>query len=163
MYTQRERMRGSPLVRRGTEKSLSPVWLCNSIDLQPAKLLCPWGFSRQEHWSGLPCPPPGALPNPGTEPRSPALQVNSLLSERPGKPIDLESLYVSLCFSTSFSSSGLLASFSSILYVARACLTTPKHGKDPNAEKDWWQKGVTKDEMVAWHHRNSMDLSLSEL
>ena len=25
----------------------------------PARLLCPWGFSRQEYWSGLPCPPPG--------------------------------------------------------------------------------------------------------
>ena len=34
------------------------------------------GFSRQEYWSGLPCPPPGDLPNPGIEPmslRSPAL------------------------------------------------------------------------------------------
>ena len=29
------------------------------------------GFSRQEHWSGLPCPPPGDLPNSGTEPASP--------------------------------------------------------------------------------------------
>ena len=28
------------------------------------------GFSRQEHWSGLPCPPPGDLPDPGIEPRS---------------------------------------------------------------------------------------------
>ena len=28
------------------------------------------GFSRQEHWSGLPCPPPGDLPNAGTEPTS---------------------------------------------------------------------------------------------
>ena len=28
------------------------------------------GFSRQEYWSGLPCPPPGHLPNPGTEPTS---------------------------------------------------------------------------------------------
>ena len=28
------------------------------------------GFSRQEYWSGLPCPPPGDLPNPGTEPVS---------------------------------------------------------------------------------------------
>ena len=28
------------------------------------------GFSRQEYWSGLPCPPPGALPNPGIEPMS---------------------------------------------------------------------------------------------
>ena len=31
------------------------------------------GFSRQEDWSGLPCPPPGDLPDPGIEPRSPAL------------------------------------------------------------------------------------------
>ena len=31
------------------------------------------GFSRQEPWSGLPCPPPGDLPNPGTQPASPAL------------------------------------------------------------------------------------------
>ena len=31
------------------------------------------GFSRQEFWSGLPCPPAGALPNPGTEPVSPEL------------------------------------------------------------------------------------------
>ena len=40
------------------------------------------GFSRQEYWSGLPCPPPGDLPDPGTEPMSslaPALQVDSLL------------------------------------------------------------------------------------
>ena len=44
------------------------------------------GFSRQEYWSGLPFPSPGNLPNPGTEPRSPALQVDSLPSEPPGKP-----------------------------------------------------------------------------
>ena len=36
------------------------------------------GFSRQEYWSGLTSPPPGDLPNPGIEPRSPALQVDSL-------------------------------------------------------------------------------------
>ena len=54
--------------------------------LQPAKLLCPWGFSKQEYWSQLACPPPGDLPNAGIEPRSPALQVDSLLSEPPGKP-----------------------------------------------------------------------------
>ena len=46
--------------------------------------LCPWGFSRQEHWSGLPCPSPGDLPDPGIEPRSPAWQVDSLPSEPPG-------------------------------------------------------------------------------
>ena len=32
---------------------------------KPAMFLCPWGFSRQEYWSGLPCPLPGDLPNPG--------------------------------------------------------------------------------------------------
>ena len=33
------------------------------------------GFSRQEYWSGLPFPSPGDLPNPGTEPKSPALAL----------------------------------------------------------------------------------------
>ena len=41
-------------------------------------------FPREEYWSGLPCPPPGDLPNPGMEPRSPALQADALLSELPG-------------------------------------------------------------------------------
>ena len=53
--------------------------------LQPAKLLC-LGFSRQGHWSGLPSSPPGDLPNPGIEPRFPASQSDSSLSEPPGKP-----------------------------------------------------------------------------
>ena len=44
------------------------------------------GFSKQAYWSGLPCPPLGDLPNPGIEPRSAALQVDSLPSEPPGKP-----------------------------------------------------------------------------
>ena len=44
------------------------------------------GFSRQEHWSGLPFLSPG---DPGIEPVSPSLQVDSLLSEPPGKPIQV--------------------------------------------------------------------------
>ena len=40
--------------------------------LQHARLLCPWGFYRQEYWGGLPCPPPGDSPNPEIEPRPPA-------------------------------------------------------------------------------------------
>ena len=44
------------------------------------------GFSRQEYWSGLPFPSPGDLPNPGIEPRSPALQTDALPSEPPGNP-----------------------------------------------------------------------------
>ena len=42
-------------------------------------------FSRQEYWSGLPFFFPGDLHNPGMEPRSPALQADSLPSEPPGK------------------------------------------------------------------------------
>ena len=38
-------------------------------------------FSRQEYWSGLTFPSPGDLPNPGIEPRSPALQTDAVLSE----------------------------------------------------------------------------------
>jgi len=38
------------------------------------------GFFRQEYWRGLPFPSPGDLPDLGNEPRSPALQVDSLLS-----------------------------------------------------------------------------------
>ena len=77
------------------------IWKCHTIcavlclvtsnslwphGLQPARFLCPWGFSRQEFWSGLPCPPPGDLPNPRIKPRPPALQADSLLTEPPGKP-----------------------------------------------------------------------------
>ena len=68
----------------------------NMLVSQSCPTLCaPWtvahqaplsmGFSRQEYWSGLPCPSPDDLPNPGIEPGSPALQAD-LLSEPPGKP-----------------------------------------------------------------------------
>ena len=46
-----------------------------------ARLLWPLGFSGQTYWRGLPFPSAGDLPNPGIEPRSPALQADSLPSE----------------------------------------------------------------------------------
>ena len=55
------------------------------------------GFSRQEYWSGLPFPSPGDLPDPGIEPRSPALQADALPSEPPGK-----SAYKELTFKVVF-------------------------------------------------------------
>ena len=48
------------------------------------------GFTRQEHWSGLPFPSPGDLPNTGIEPRSPTLGVDSSPAEPPEKPKILE-------------------------------------------------------------------------
>ena len=44
------------------------------------------GFSRQEYWRGLPFPSPGDLSDPGIEPRSPALQADSLPTELRGNP-----------------------------------------------------------------------------
>ena len=52
--------------------------------LQPARLLCPWRFSRQEYWSGQSFPSLGKSSQLSFEPQSPTLQVNSLLSEPPG-------------------------------------------------------------------------------
>ena len=47
----------------------SRVQLRDSVDCSPQAPLC-MGFSRQEYWSGLPCHPPGDLPDPGVKPTS---------------------------------------------------------------------------------------------
>ena len=51
----------------------SRVQLFPTLCLLPARLLCLWGFSRQEYWSRLACPPPRDFPNPG-------IKAESLLS-----------------------------------------------------------------------------------
>ena len=56
-------------------------------------------FSRQKYWSGLPFPSPGDIPNPGIEPRTPALQADALPSEPPGKPPRNYMLLLLSCFS----------------------------------------------------------------
>ena len=66
----------------------SCLTLCDSHRLYPTRLFCPWRFSRQEYWNGLPCPPPGDLLNPGIELRYPKLQADSLPSELPRKPLN---------------------------------------------------------------------------
>ena len=58
------------------------------------------GFSRQEYWSRLPCPPPEDLPDPGIEPSSltsPAWQADSLPPVPPGKPDKWVVLTIPLC------------------------------------------------------------------
>ena len=78
--------------------SLHPVMKLCKVKVSAAQscptLAIPWtiarpfplstGFSRQEHWSGMSCPSPGDLPDPGIEPQSLGLQVDSLPSESPG-------------------------------------------------------------------------------
>ena len=47
------------------------------------------GEGGQEYWSGLPFPSPGDLPDPGIEPGCPAFYADALLSEPPGKMMDM--------------------------------------------------------------------------
>ena len=63
-------------------RCFSHVHLFVTLWTEACQAPLPMGFSRQEYWSGLSCPPPGDLPNPGIEPEcpaSPALQADSLL------------------------------------------------------------------------------------
>ena len=55
----------------------SYLTLCDPMDCNPTAPLS-LGFSRQEYWSGLPCPPPGDFSDPGIKPVSPALQADFL-------------------------------------------------------------------------------------
>ena len=83
----------SPLLCCAVLRHFSCVWLFATawtVALPNPRLLCPWGFYSQEYWSGLPCLPPGDLPNPVIEPRSSALQVDSLPPSHQGSPRILE-------------------------------------------------------------------------
>ena len=64
-------------------KSLSRVWLFATLWTVAYQVPLLMGFSSQEYWSGLPFPSPGDLPNPGIEPKSPALYADALPSEPP--------------------------------------------------------------------------------
>ena len=79
-------------------------------------------FSRQEYWSGLPFPSPGDLPDPESEPESPALLADYLLSEPPGKPILCVCVCVCVCMDLDLSSMGLYvilcASWTSVTYLS---------------------------------------------
>ena len=86
----------NPLLPLYSWNLLSPSGFCSaSIVVVLVAQSCPtlWdpplsmGFSRQEYWSGLPCPSPGDLPEPGIKPRSPASQADSWPSEPPGKGV----------------------------------------------------------------------------
>ena len=73
------------------EGSLEPVRACSVASVE-FDFVTPWtvalqaplsmGFSTQEYWSGLPCPPPGNLPDPGIKPAAPALQADFFLTPR---------------------------------------------------------------------------------
>ena len=67
-------------------KSPQPcLTLCDAMDCSPPGSSV-HGISQARILSGLPFPSPGDLPDPGIQPRSPALQADSLLTELSGKP-----------------------------------------------------------------------------
>ena len=80
---------------------LTGIWdvgVCVCAQLHPIKFVILWTvalqaplsveFSRQEYWSSLPFPPPGNLPDPGTETVSLALAGGFLTTMPPGKPLE---------------------------------------------------------------------------
>ena len=70
------------ILRMHAQSLQSCLTLCDPMDCRSPGS----GFSGQEHWSGLPCPPPGDLPDPGIESGSSALQTDSLLMSPWGSP-----------------------------------------------------------------------------
>ena len=71
-------------------ESVSGSAMYNSLqphELQPSRLLCLWNSPDKKYWSGQLFLSPWSLPNPGTNPVSPAFQADSLLSEPPRKPL----------------------------------------------------------------------------
>ena len=67
-----------------TKSCLSLLQPCKTVAHQVPQSM---GYPRQQHWSGLPFPSPGDLPDPGTEPTSPALAGGFFTSETSGKHI----------------------------------------------------------------------------
>ena len=83
-------------------KLLSHVWLFAIPWTIACQALLSMKFPRQEYWSGLLFPLPGDLPNPGSKPRSPALQADSFPAEPQGKPRILEWVAYHFCRGSSW-------------------------------------------------------------
>ena len=77
-----------PIVHACMLSCFSRIWLFATLWTVACQAPLSMGFSRQEYWSVLPCPPPGDLPDPGIEPASmsPALRVDSYPLSHLGSP-----------------------------------------------------------------------------
>ena len=85
----------------------SCLTLCDPMDCSPPGSSVHEDSPGKNPGSGLPCPLPGALPNPGIKPMSSALQVDSLPPELPGKPIPSPTHIIFLLFICSVRSDSL--------------------------------------------------------
>ena len=88
----------------------TPSTLCNPMDCSPPGSFVHGDSLGKNTGGGLPCPPPGNLPNPAIEPRSPTLQADSLPSEPAGKPkLRMPYIYFSVYQYWSFASNVLVS------------------------------------------------------
>ena len=81
------------------------------------------GFSRQEYWSGLPCPPPGDLPNPGIEPASLASPTLS------GRFFTTSATWEAHTYGTHIFIYFTVIYIFPIISVSYSCLDSPQKGK----------------------------------
>ena len=100
------------------------------------------GFSRRKNWSGLPFPSPGDLPDPGIEPRSPALRADALTSEPPGK----KTLYLLVRFPH---------------FILNCCLRTSKIGRVPYLLSPSFDAETDYVYFFQWVHCRSTERSAS--
>ena len=89
MHMLSKKKKNMPLKVKKVKVAHSCPTLCDTMDCvacQASPLSV--GFLSHEYWSGLPFPSPGDPPDLGIEPGSPAFQIDSLLSETLGKPLN---------------------------------------------------------------------------
>ena len=111
------------------------AWLSTPWTEEPGRLVARaplfMGFSRQEHWSGLSCPPSGDLPDPVFKPAahvSPALTFKFFTTEPPGKPFDTY-IHTYICIYT-YTCTYMSIYIYTYIYMLKPCLVkkTPKPG-----------------------------------
>ena len=88
--------------------------ICGPVDCIAHQASLCMGFSRQEYWSGLPCPPPGDLPYPGMEPVSPASLAFAC------RLITASTTWEALCSKHIFEIELFIFYFASCLYLTKA-------------------------------------------
>ena len=97
------------------------------------------GFSRQEYWSGLPCPPPGDLPGPGIEPTSltsPALTGRFFTTSATWKVLNI---YIKL---NHFAVQQKLLQLCKQLYLKQNKTKQCSHSSNPDLSRRGWEDGV---------------------
>ena len=103
------------------------VWLFATLWTVACQAFLSMGFSRQEYWSGLSCPPLGDLPNPGLELRSVTLQVDSLPSE-PAASYTVGP-WLSICFILGMHMIGSVCPISSQVFLKATLVSLPAFRK----------------------------------